>query len=120
MFVYDVVEVICLVHDRGKIKWASLMLPEHVEMLQDFFSEEAPKEKPVLNEDYINEMELTLQQAIHDKKKVELSYYQNGSIKSVIGHIIKIQPTERKITVQEATMKQKVPFENIVAIRTIE
>ncbi|SFL86186.1 YolD-like protein [Gracilibacillus orientalis] len=108
-----------MVHDRGKIKWASLMLPEHVEMLQDFFSEEPPKEKPVLSEDYVNEMESTVQQVIHTKQKVRLDYYQYGSFNPIIGHIIKMHPNERKITVQEASMISKVPFDNIVAIELL-
>ncbi|MGP4041273.1 YolD-like family protein [Gracilibacillus sp. D59] len=108
-----------MIHDRGKIKWASLMLPEHVEMLQEFFYEESSKEKPVLNEDCVHEMELTLQQALQSNHKVKLSYYQNGSFESVFGHIVKLQSTEKKITIQEASVKKKIPFDNIVAIELL-
>ncbi|WP_018933780.1 YolD-like family protein [Gracilibacillus lacisalsi] len=108
-----------MVHDRGKIKWASLMLPEHVEMLQDFFADEPLKEKPILDEDYVNEMELTVQQAIHAQQKITLNYYQNSSFKSAIGHIIKIDPIARKLTIQEAALQRKVPIENIVAIELL-
>ncbi|WP_208590993.1 YolD-like family protein [Gracilibacillus suaedae] len=108
-----------MIHDRGKIKWSSLMLPEHVEMLQDFFADAPFQEKPVLNEDYVSEMELTLQQAIHTQQKVTLRYYQIGSFKAAIGHITKMDSIERKLTIQEGALKQKVPFENIVAIELL-
>ncbi|GGF15217.1 hypothetical protein GCM10010954_12290 [Halobacillus andaensis] len=35
--------------DRGKIKWTSLMLPEHVEMVKETYKEQNKVEKPLLD-----------------------------------------------------------------------
>ncbi|GGF28051.1 hypothetical protein GCM10010954_28930 [Halobacillus andaensis] len=37
-------------NDRGTIKWTSLMLPEHVEMVQEIFKEQEREEKLQLDE----------------------------------------------------------------------
>jgi len=36
--------------DRGNIKWTSLMLPEHVQMVKEIWKEEEKVQKPVLDE----------------------------------------------------------------------
>ncbi|GIP64468.1 hypothetical protein J32TS6_30230 [Virgibacillus pantothenticus] len=39
-----------MVNDRVTIKWTSIMLPEHVEMLEEVWKEQEYKEKPILDE----------------------------------------------------------------------
>lgn len=69
-----------MVNDRGNIKWTSLMLPEHVEMLRALDEEEKNVEKPILSEDKLMEMEKVLQQAMEYKQLVSMEYFHNKRI----------------------------------------
>ncbi|API93507.1 hypothetical protein J32TS6_38070 [Virgibacillus pantothenticus] len=65
------------VYDRGSIKWTSMMLPEHVDLLQDMWKRLEDKEMPILDEQKLAELDLQLQTAIHQDLTVEIKYY-NG------------------------------------------
>ncbi|GGD12787.1 YolD-like family protein [Pontibacillus salipaludis] len=56
--------------DRGTIKWTSLMLPEHVEMLKEVWKEDERVEKGMLAEDQAVEIDFKLQRALTDSLTV--------------------------------------------------
>ncbi|CDQ39080.1 MULTISPECIES: YolD-like family protein [Virgibacillus] len=64
-------------NDRGSIKWTSMMLPEHVELLNRMWAEQEYKEKPVLDEQRLVEMDAQLQLAICNDLTIEIKHY-NG------------------------------------------
>lgn len=64
------------VHDRGTMKWVSLMLPEHVEMLQEVFKEY--KEKPLLDEQKRIEIDQKLKYGLKYQVNMEMTYYSDG------------------------------------------
>ncbi|WP_082232624.1 YolD-like family protein [Halobacillus massiliensis] len=63
--------------DRGSIKWTSLMLPEHVEMIKKIWKEDERVEKGLLDEQKAAEIDFLLQRALHDDLTVELRVH-NG------------------------------------------
>jgi len=63
--------------DRGNIKWTSLMLPEHVQMLKEVWKEDERVEKGILEEDQAAEIDFKLQMAIKDDLTVEIKHH-NG------------------------------------------
>jgi len=73
------------VHDRGTKKWVSLMLPEHVEMLKEVFVEY--KEKPILDEQQMIEIDQKLKYALKEKVEIEMTYYKRGTFKKVNGRL---------------------------------
>ncbi|TGB04674.1 YolD-like family protein [Halobacillus salinus] len=64
-------------NDRGTIKWTSLMLPEHVEAIQELWKEDKKIEKPILDEQKLEEIGQVLQLAMKDDLTVELQHH-NG------------------------------------------
>lgn len=46
------------IHDRGNIKWTAIMLPEHVQMLDEIFNGPEKKKKPILDEQEIQEINM--------------------------------------------------------------
>src|SRR5699024_11303230 len=64
------------VKDRGTMRWVSLMLPEHVEMLNEVFIEY--KEKPVLDEQKMSEIDRTLKYASKHRAPLEMTYFYSG------------------------------------------
>src|SRR5690625_2638339 len=76
------------VHDRGTMKWVSLMLPEHVEMLKGVFIER--KEKPILDEQKMTEIDHILKYALEHQTNVAMTYYDDGDYVTVRGKLEEI------------------------------
>lgn len=76
------------VQDRGTMKWVSLMLPEHVTMLQEILHED--KEKPILDEQKMIEIDSKLKFALEQEATLEMVYYQTGDMVTVSGKLKKI------------------------------
>lgn len=53
------------VNNRGTIKWTTMMLPEHAQKLKELRKYQEKKQKPILDDEEINEINLKLQSAIH-------------------------------------------------------
>lgn len=90
-----------MVNERGTKKWTSLMLPEHVKMLGDMYKEMDRKEKPIVDEQQIEENSLTLQGALKYKLEVKITYFVDhdfnnieGRVKSIRNNTIYIEETK--------------------------
>ncbi|PWU68334.1 YolD-like family protein [Gracilibacillus dipsosauri] len=91
-----------MVNDRGHIKWTSLMLPEHIEMLNKLWeSDDEMEDIPVVSEDELEEMQRNVEEAIHYNKKVDILYYHNKRIYAVEGFVVKILPDQIKLNTDE-------------------
>ncbi|GAA0297541.1 hypothetical protein GGQ92_000365 [Gracilibacillus halotolerans] len=88
-----------MVNDRGNMKWASLMLPEHVESLQELFQENRIK-KPILSEDKKEEIEYKLRKAIDTKLSVNITYFTQYKLAKVEGVITSFHPLQRILRIQ--------------------
>ncbi|MFA1820537.1 YolD-like family protein [Virgibacillus oceani] len=76
-----------MTNDRGSIKWTSLMMPEHVEMLNQMWAEDDKKEKPILDEQQIEENSIKLQLAIHNSLTLKIKYYKDHNFRTVKGKL---------------------------------
>ncbi len=84
--------------DRGIIKWAPFDgLAGFNDLYKELKYRLGKKEKPVLSEDQLYEMDMTLQRAFHERLKVYLSYFQDGYIKQTYGNITRIDPINKLI-----------------------
>lgn len=96
-----------MINDRGKIKWSSLMLPEHVKKLHDLFEEEAPITKPILSEDQWNDMERIMQQAISSEALVLIKNFKDGHIDTSRIRVQKIDLANNLIIVIDPETEEK-------------
>lgn len=80
--------IIMKVQERGTMKWVSLMLPEHVAMLKDTLYEY--KEKPILDEQKMVEIDSKLKFASEQQSVLEITYYQTGDVLTLKGKLLKI------------------------------
>lgn len=76
--------------DRGTKKWTSLMLPEHIELLKDAFAEFEYKEKPILDEQQIIEINTQLKHALKANLAVEIKYYLDHDFYTSKGKLLNI------------------------------
>lgn len=110
------------IRDRGTKKWTSLMLPEHVKQLRDFFEDEYYKvDKPVLDEQQLEEMNEKIQEAMEYQSLLKFTYYKNGHMKELKGYIHNAHPTEKTLYIVNKEMERiKLRIEDIVQLESIE
>lgn len=77
--------------DRGMIKWTSMMLPEHKEVLKEALKENNHKEKPILDEQQLAENERMLQEAIENGLEVSIRYFKNHDFHVAEGKVSFLQ-----------------------------
>ncbi|RDW16507.1 YolD-like family protein [Oceanobacillus arenosus] len=66
-------------NDRGTKKWTSLMMPEHIGMLNEYWDSMDNKIKPILDEQQLDEIGIKLHEAITKDLEVEITYYGKGN-----------------------------------------
>ena len=76
-----------MIKDRGKMKWVSMMLPEHVQMLREWADEDLNEERVVLDEQQIEEINHIIAEAMEHQILVAISYYNQKRYHVMIGHI---------------------------------
>lgn len=95
--------MIKLIRDRGNIKWASMMLPEHVKLLKEYNEELKKVEKPILDEQKYEELNEIISQALKENIRLEFTYYQNGKMIKYIGHINQINNLTKEIQITDSS-----------------
>lgn len=76
-----------MIRDRGRIKWNSLMLPEHVKMLRGWAEEDAIEQQKRLDEQKLELLNETAGEAMECGKEVTISHYANSHYEDVAGKI---------------------------------
>lgn len=101
-------------HDRDNIKWAPFnSVINGSEVIKEIQNEKSRKEKPVLSEDQLAELERTLLEAFHNQSVVEVIFYKNNRFNKITGIITKVDTTQKKITINN---KNSYYFSNIIKI----
>lgn len=109
-----------MLKDRGNIKWTSLMLPEHVEKLKEMWREMEKMDKPILDEQALEEMNGQLLQAKKFCLPVLLKIYKDGAIQSFQGEIIDVCPQDHCITFKQIEGSEKnIAFEDMISIEIL-
>lgn len=76
-----------MIRDRGRIKWTSMMLPEHVKLLRDWVKEDGYEQKREMDEQQLELMNETLSEAIEFDQFVTITHYRDRNYEIVIGKI---------------------------------
>ncbi|RFA33009.1 hypothetical protein CAI16_16210 [Virgibacillus dokdonensis] len=86
------------IYDRGTIKWTSMMLPEHVDVLQDMWEKLERKEMPILDEQKLEELDVQLQAAVRQGIVIEIKYFNGrdfltskGKVKQITNECLYLQ-----------------------------
>lgn len=84
-------------NDRGTIKWTSLMIPEHTNLLNQMWAEENYKEKPMIEEQQEVQMNAALKKAINHNLPIEVKHYHEGDYLTSKGKLSKIDTTTLRL-----------------------
>ncbi|MDM5248735.1 MULTISPECIES: YolD-like family protein [unclassified Lysinibacillus] len=99
-----------MIQDRGNIKWASMMLPEHLELLREF-KQEHTEQRRELTEWELEELQKTIDQAFNQQLDIKLEVWKDYKITQWTG-IIKSMNTNELIL--ETLLKTKsIPIQSI-------
>ncbi|MCY8167331.1 YolD-like family protein [Bacillus spizizenii] len=90
-----------MLRDRGTIKWTSMMLPEHLTQLKQDLIDVSKIEKPSLDDQQIEEMNLLVSEALEFNKELVLKLFNNGFVENVTGRVHYINFEQQKLHVKD-------------------
>ncbi|WP_047985260.1 YolD-like family protein [Ornithinibacillus californiensis] len=105
-----------MVNDRGSIKWTSLMLPEHVELLRTIWSEDKRVTRPKLDEQELEVLNIRLLEAYNEQQLIQIEYYQKGRMVNIRGGIKKFDQLSQTVVIQSSEEETAVPFTDIYRV----
>ena len=88
-----------MLKDRGRMKWTAMMLPEHVAMLREWAHEDSYESERLLDEQQLEEMNMTMGEALETGKTVTITYYEQRRYQLLIGTIHYYNETQQKLHV---------------------
>lgn len=90
-----------MLRDRGTIKYTSIMLPEHLTQLKQDLIDTSKIEKPSLDDQQIEEMDLLISEALEFNKELLFKLFNNGFVKNVTGRVHYINFEQQKLHVKD-------------------
>src|SRR5690554_5517556 len=104
--------------DRGIIKWAPFdALAGLNEMVNNLINKKGKKDKPILSEDKLSELDLILKEAINNNNEIMIDYYLDGYIKTTYGLIKRIDEIEKLI---QLDTNEKLSVNDIVDMELLK
>ncbi|TKC19806.1 YolD-like family protein [Robertmurraya kyonggiensis] len=110
-----------MIRDRGKMKWTSMMLPEHVKLLRDWAKEDAYEKIKEVDEQYLEVMNETISEAMGFGESVTITHHQNHKYEVVVGHIHYWDELNGKLHVLDRFEEvHRISLSSIVDVRLTE
>jgi hypothetical protein len=110
-----------MIRDRGRIKWTSMMLPEHVKLLRDWVKEDGYEQKREMDEQQLELMNETLSEAIEFDQFVTITHYRNRNYEIVIGKIHNWNELTQTLHIVDRFEEvHRIPIDAIADIRLTE
>lgn len=103
--------------DRGSIKWSSLMLPEHTELLKEMWANDGTIAKPTLDEQQTELLNNQLLEAFQRQFSVCLRVYESGGITEITGRVKKLDSRTNSVILQMMKqMDKRIAFHDILQL----
>ncbi|ADU30381.1 YolD-like family protein [Evansella cellulosilytica] len=87
--------------DRGTIKWTAMMLPEHVGMLRELKHKSKKHQKPIIDEQKLEEYEYIIFEAIETNSQLTFNYWRNGFFEEFTGYVNYIDHVIKRLHVKD-------------------
>ncbi|MCM2588143.1 YolD-like family protein [Rossellomorea marisflavi] len=112
-----------MIRDRGKIKWTSLMLPEHVKELRDIWEEFERDTKPEVDIFALSEMEERIRYAMeyHLPLRMKIWNELKGKCETKTGTIHYLNERDRNLMLEcgdEGFVRVRV--EDLISVDVVE
>lgn len=100
--------------DRGFIKWAPFnALNGYYSILDEMKNRLRKLDKPILSDDEYDDLNRNIQEALIKQSEIEINYYENGYVKTVYGHLKKMDFVNRLIVL---STDEKIPAIDVLGI----
>ncbi|QPC46774.1 YolD-like family protein [Mangrovibacillus cuniculi] len=109
-----------MIRDRGRIKWTSMMLPEHVKILREQQMRQNEQKQPELDMHMWEELNERLQEALDGQQLVTLTYFEGGYFQEVIGVVRKVDMLQRVLMLEGKTETRKVSMEKVTNLELVD
>lgn len=107
-----------MIRDRGRIKWTSMMLPEHVKLLRDWVKEDQYEQQKEMDEQQLELMNEILVEAIEFNQYVAITHYRGRNYEIVIGKIHYWDELAHRLHVVDRFKEvHRIPIDTIADIR---
>jgi hypothetical protein len=107
-----------MIRDRGRIKWTSMMLPEHVKLLRDWVKEDHYEGRREMDEQQLELLNETLAEAIEFDRFVTITHYRYHNYEIVIGKIHYWDELTQKLHIVDRFAEvHRIPIADIVDVR---
>ncbi|WP_064090950.1 YolD-like family protein [Rossellomorea aquimaris] len=110
-----------MIRDRGRIKWTSMMLPEHVKLLRDWAKEDTYEKRKELDEQELEMLNDVVSEAMEFGKLVSITYYVKHRHQLFIGTVHHVDALEEKLHVVDRFQEaQYIPLSSVTDIHFFE
>ncbi|VXB14025.1 conserved hypothetical protein [Bacillus sp. 349Y] len=112
-----------MIRDRGKIKWTSLMLPEHVKELRDIWEEFERDQKPEVDIFAMTEMEERIRYAMEYHLPLRMKVWDElkGKCEMTTGKVHYLNERDRKLMVESGDEGfVRVRVEDLISVDVVE
>jgi hypothetical protein len=107
-----------MIRDRGRMKWTSMMLPEHVKLLRDWVQEDRYEPRKQLDEQQLELMNAMISDAMEFDQFVTITHYHGKKYELVIGKIHYWDVLEQKLHIVDRFEEvHKINLGNIFDVR---
>ncbi|RDW15866.1 YolD-like family protein [Oceanobacillus chungangensis] len=104
------------VNDRGTIKWTAMMMPEHIQMINDYWDGMDNQIKPILDEQQLEEIGIKLHEVISKNLEVEIKYYGNHDYLLIKDKIYSVNYNDKYLKMDDFE-RTKIDFHDIIDIQ---
>lgn len=109
-----------MLHDRGNMKWTSLMLSEHLVQLKEWKKEQYYDKKRDLTDWEIEEIEQTIQRAFKLSKLVRLTLWDNCKLHDEIGKVTGTDAYKKQLLLETNLSIKRISFDLILKASLVD
>lgn len=110
-----------MIRDRGRIKWTSMMLPEHVKLLRDWAEADSYEKEKEMDEQKLEEMNHLLLAAMEEHQSVMVTHYRYRKHELIIGQIHYWDELQQRLHIVDHFGEvHRVPLSSIVDVQMKE
>ena len=107
-----------MIRDRGRMKWVSMMLPEHVHILREWAEEDTYETKKILDEQQIEILNGVLTEAIQFDCSVTIVHYRDKKYELLVGNIHRWNPLDHRLyVVDHFGEEHRIHLGNIIDVQ---
>lgn len=86
-----------------------MMMPEQKQLLDEMWEKQEWKEKPILSDFQIEEINILLQLALKDDLTIEIEYFHNHDFNKISGKLLGVDVLNQFVSIEE----KNIPLDNI-------